>query len=399
MKKIILTQLLIFIAISFAFAGTSKNKFQQGYIVTNQLDTLWGSIVLKVEKVNAVQCQFKANQSDSVTTYLPYEIKSYRLLENGNLYVSEQITLKGEQQKSVLREFLQQGEVELYLYVNAADNKEYFFVRRQGDKLILLEQNITFVESVDGKSFNRYDNRYIGQLTYLLSDAPSLKNDIDKTRLSSKSLKTLLSKYEMLKSDNSPIVFASSKKNKVVTDFSVSTGATYITAQLARKGADENCIKVGDWSPLVRLGLNLRYPRLSDSFGLTVGLDLAQFSKQWQNKDLWNLTYKTFLINPQIGLHYIYTKNIVRPVIEAGWNISVAAGTEAYATGDWNPNYRDDDYFTDNALKMGFFVLTGADFMVTPKYSINLRIGYSKSYGIYSRENMQMCQVLLGFGF
>lgn len=271
MKKIILIQLLAFFAISLAFAGTSKNKFQQGYVVTNQLDTLWGSIVLKVEKVNAVQCQFKANQSDSVTTYLPYEIKSYRLLENGNLYVSEQITLKGEQQKSVFLEFLQQGEVELYLYVNAADNKEYFFVRRQGDKLILLEQNITSFEYS-----NRYDNRYIGQLTYLLSDAPSLKNDIDKTRLSSKSLKTLLSKYEMLKSDSSPIVFASSKKNKIVTDFSVSTGATYITAQLARKGAD---------------------------------------------------------------------------------------------------------------------------FMVTPKYSINLRIGYSKSYGIYSRENMQMCQVLLGFGF
>lgn len=397
MKKIILTQLLIFIAISFAFASTSKNKFQQGYIVTNQLDTLWGSIVLKVEKVNAVQCQFKANQSDSVTTYLPYEIKSYRLLESGNLYVSEQITLKGEQQKSVFLDFLQQGEVELYLYVNAADNKEYFFVRRQGDKLILLEQNITSFEYS-----NRYDNRYIGQLTYLLSDAPSLKNDIDKTKLSSNSLKNLLSKYEMLKSGSSPIVFASSKKNKIVTDLSVSAGATYITAQLPRRYITDEIIKVGDWSPLVRLGLNLRYPRLNDSFGLTLGLDLAQFSKQWKNEDLWNLTYKTFLINPQIGLHYIYTKSIVRPVIEAGLNLSAAVGTEGYVTCDWYPPFRDNNYFTtdrDVALNIGFFVLTGADFMVTPKYSINLRIGYSKSYGIYSRENMQMCQVLLGFGF
>lgn len=403
MKKIIFTQLLALIAMSFVFAGNSKNKFQQGYVVTNGLDTLWGNVALNVEKVNALQCQFQVNQSDSVITYLPGEIQSYRFLENGNMYVSEQITLKDEEPKLVFLEFLEQGEINLYFYMNATDNKEYFFVRRRNEsQLIRLEQNVTFIQSIDGKSFNRYDNRYIGQLTYLLSDAPSLRDEINKTKLTGKSLKKLLSKYQALTSESSPVIFASSNKNKVITDIYVSAGASCLTAQLARRGVSNNFIKQNDWSPLIRLGVNLRYPRLSDSFGLTIALDLAQFDKQWHDDySQRNLTYKTFLINPQIGLHYTYTKSVVRPIIEAGCNISIAAGTESYATADWNPQYFEDNYFTDhtNALKLGFFASAGADFMVTPKYAISLKVGYAKVYGIYSVENMQMCNLSLGFKF
>ena len=59
----------------------------------------------------------------------------------------------------------------------------------------------------------------------------------------------------------------------------------------------------------------------------------------------------------------------------------------------------EDNYFTDhtNALKLGFFASAGADFMVTPKYAISLKEGYAKVYGIYSVENLQMCNLSLGF--
>lgn len=65
---------------------------QQGYIITNENDTVRGTIDYLTDASNAKICSFRKDGETAFKTYRPTDIKGYRLNGDGVYYVSRLFT-------------------------------------------------------------------------------------------------------------------------------------------------------------------------------------------------------------------------------------------------------------------------------------------------------------------
>ena len=123
---------------------------QAGYVITNDNDTLRGTIDYRTDAKNARSCRFMADGETAYQEYLPNEIKGYRLSETGACYVSKTFPIEGEQ-RTFFAEYLLEGGVSLYRHKEST--VEYFYlvdadgrvatIRETGDVIHLRDDQIT----------------------------------------------------------------------------------------------------------------------------------------------------------------------------------------------------------------------------------------------------------------
>ena len=116
--------LSILIVISFT-AVYGNNNFVNGFIITNEHDTIVGLLDFKTDYSNSTICKFKTNEDSTVKIYQPGEIYGFRFFDEGKFYVSKNVTIKDSLNVNVFLEFLVQGMLNLY-YLNS-DWREYYF--------------------------------------------------------------------------------------------------------------------------------------------------------------------------------------------------------------------------------------------------------------------------------
>ena len=107
LNRIFFISLLAISSISYG-----QRDYKPGYIITNKNDTVHGFINLKSNYQNSRQCEFKRNIDQEPDTYLPFDIKGYRV-ENSKFYVSKEVPLNDTTEK-VFLEYLVEGIVNLY---------------------------------------------------------------------------------------------------------------------------------------------------------------------------------------------------------------------------------------------------------------------------------------------
>ena len=81
---------------------------QSGYVITNDNDTLRGTIDYRTDAKNARSCRFMAEGETAYKEYLPNEIKGYRLSDTGACYVTKTFPVDGEQ-RTFFAEYLLEG--------------------------------------------------------------------------------------------------------------------------------------------------------------------------------------------------------------------------------------------------------------------------------------------------
>ena len=123
---------------------------QAGYVITNDNDTLRGTIDYRTDAKNARSCHFMADGETAYKEYLPNEIKGYRLSDIGACYVTRTFPIEGEQ-KTFLAEYLLEGGISLYRHKEST--VEYFYlvdadgkvatIRETGDVIQLRDDQIT----------------------------------------------------------------------------------------------------------------------------------------------------------------------------------------------------------------------------------------------------------------
>ena len=83
MKKIFISIVLLGVAI----LAKGQTNPQEGYIITNENDTIRGTIDYLSDIRNMHTCLFKADGEEAYCKYKPGEISGYRLTNNGIFYV------------------------------------------------------------------------------------------------------------------------------------------------------------------------------------------------------------------------------------------------------------------------------------------------------------------------
>lgn len=132
MKQFSLT---IFILLTAVTAAAQRNPVE-GYIITNQNDTIQGVIDYRTTAENCVSCFFKTAGEADFRQYLPGDIKGYRFASDGVYYISRTITIENKPLHSFV-EFLIQGGVSLMHYVSVGRYDYYIFIGEDGKEVVV----------------------------------------------------------------------------------------------------------------------------------------------------------------------------------------------------------------------------------------------------------------------
>jgi hypothetical protein len=186
--------LMIILLGGLVFSGFSQRDWQQGYVVSNNGDTIYGLIDYRDSRSNSFICRFRADQKADEVLYTPADINSYRLLPNGKYFVSRQIEEPVKEQ--VFLEFMLKGPLNLYHYKNMEGSR--YFVEKESTLYELKNTR----ETVEIKNNNnqvsvmqRDKKEFIGILYMLMQDA-NLRSQINKSELTPKSLISISEKYQ-----------------------------------------------------------------------------------------------------------------------------------------------------------------------------------------------------------
>lgn len=136
MRKYLLT-----IAFFISLMSDAQVNPKEGFIITNQKDTIYGMIDYRTNTVNAKQCLFKADNASNYVTYTPGQITAYRFKESGKFYVSK----KFDDEDMFFAEFLVSGIMNLYRK-EVGFRKIYYVENEEGEvvKYENMEEDINY---------------------------------------------------------------------------------------------------------------------------------------------------------------------------------------------------------------------------------------------------------------
>ena len=125
MKRIVT---ILFLSVFISTAILSQDLYKPGFIITNELDTLYGDIKVNGPKKNAEQCVFRESGSQGTVSYYPGEIYGYRF-NDGGYYVAK--SLEGaESQVLKFIEYLIDGEeIDLFYYRDDNQRDRYLLAK------------------------------------------------------------------------------------------------------------------------------------------------------------------------------------------------------------------------------------------------------------------------------
>ena len=188
MKKFLKVLLILFYCSANLKAG-SNDDFKQGYIITLNGDTTKGFLLVQVSRNASEQCVFKYNANSENKIYKPGEITGYRFVDS-KYYISKEISIDSTTKKMVFLEFLIKGIANMYYYM---DSKEHYYIEKFPNGLLELTEE----QKVVNQEGNNYiiPSRHKGKLLFLMQDCPGINNEIQRTRLTNKSLIRLTKDY------------------------------------------------------------------------------------------------------------------------------------------------------------------------------------------------------------
>ncbi len=118
----------------------SQENPERGFIITNENDTVYGTIDFRTDEINARQCYFKADNADEYNYYYPGDIIGYRFMRNGKFYVTKVLEYEGLHH-TLFAEYMIKGMLNIYRVKGLAYEKLYFFENEKGKMMVYTNYN------------------------------------------------------------------------------------------------------------------------------------------------------------------------------------------------------------------------------------------------------------------
>ncbi|MCL2098373.1 MAG: hypothetical protein FWH23_06410 [Bacteroidales bacterium] len=312
------TFLLFFVATSYSVAQTN---YRNGYIITNENDTIVGLIDYRTEAMLAEKCTFKANELSSEQIFLPGQIAGFRFTDDGKFFVTREITINNSK-RIVFLEFLVQGTLNLYYYDDSkTDLTYYFFEDKNGIMLEVSKQPNVWINN----SQYKVDLRYRDRLKYIVRDVESLRKMTDKAEYNHKNMINITKTYhdKVCTTGEECIVFETTKTKRYTLKYGVYGGIFNLPYEPLHNAG---------WS--IGGQLNLCNTRLTKSFSFQLDLGLSMMpsnTKEYNDFFFYTVimsnkyTYHKGNVRPMVGLGLVFFGNLVGedPLVWIGLNTSI----------------------------------------------------------------------------
>lgn len=326
MKTNICKVLFIFIIVIYFLPEQLKaqSNFKEGFIITNQNDTITGLIDSRGEWRNMKVCHFKKSAESEVQTYSPGTIQGYRFTD-GKYYVTKHIETKTFS-STVFVEFLLEGIRNLYFYANSK-YRAYFVESREGK---LLEIRDMVARKKDGETIYVKSKKYKGYLNYVFENFPEIQNDIKNMDLTHKQLIRVAKKYhDYVCKDGQCIIYEKKLpvlKVRILPFVGYSSNSYNITGQLAGRYAFITLLNFDKYgSANIGADFNFIVPRFNETISLIAGIQFSKekFSGSTSRKDKYyvynnNTDSENLKVMLDGGIQYTYPKGDFRPFVSLG---------------------------------------------------------------------------------
>lgn len=143
---------LLFVFLILSVDSNAKKDFRDGFIISNNNDTILGQVLYRINELNFKSCLFK--KDDLVKDYLPSEIIGFGY-KNDKFYTSKIVD-------STFVQTLISGELSLYRH------KANYYVQKKGGTIFKLENNVIHdtVNDIERIYFNTKWRGIMAVLTY-----------------------------------------------------------------------------------------------------------------------------------------------------------------------------------------------------------------------------------------
>ncbi|MDR0295516.1 MAG: hypothetical protein LBH91_04910 [Prevotellaceae bacterium] len=412
----------IFLLIVFGEVHGQDN-YKKGYIITNDRDTLVGWIDFRTDARNMRICNFKTRETGKIVSYLPKEIYGYRFYQEGKFYVSKEVTVNDEQ-RTVFLEYLVQGIMSLYYYVELSPPgqkmKFYFFEDEVGNITPVTKKTDRQVDNNKGYIEVYEDFHYKGVIKYLFKDLETISKEVDKLPFDQKSMINITKEYHaQVCITGEECVIYETKKDKAYNLFKFSV---YGGIQLASEKP------LGRTTfPVIGVGLNVSVPRFNKNLSFQVNLAFSKIHKtvSFDEKNspechyeyvqgalsaggqkVWGCTEylsrvksNCILVPLQLSAKYSLGQYKIRPIFEGGLSLTSSYINNytlnyTYTRFASNPGTEfSKDPYSVFMVEVGFLGALELAYLLTNKYSIFINSGCIVSaMGIFQ-------QFKLGFTF
>ena len=395
---------LFFINSTFA-----QNKFEQGFIVTNNLDTLRGLIKNKEWEITPEKIEFKTNTSTEVKEYTFADIHSFQI-NNESIYISKKVeadqlpikdqTVSWEEKpqfitQHIFLKLIVGGNVPLYLLWDK-NGKKHFFIEKDGEINELL-----FIRHFERHNVIREKRIYIGQLNLYLNDCPDVRPLIAKAKYKQQSLTKIFTTYNNCFGPKK--VTFKQKKEKVKFQFGVLAGVTL--TKLNFRGSNPARSQFINLAPSVNYAVggtvDIVFPRFDQRFTLRNELLFKPY-KQSDETTLVIDEDQNSILTAEFDLAYLRFYNIGEWKLKAKKkSLFILAGfSNSYALKNKNNTNSIDKFFSQvttrdvpsilfyRKYEIGFITGLGYlfnNFTIDLKYEIGN--GISKELGLGSNTH------------
>jgi hypothetical protein len=336
-KSLILT---FFLTVSLSLFAQSDN-LKNGYIITNQGDTVFGKLDLRTNAINQKQCTFIADNKHK-TIYQPSEIAGYFFIDDGKYYVTKTLEIDSTN-RTVFAEMLVKGMLNLYYYEDYNTKYEfsaekngpyyknyipYFFFEDEDGKIMPFKKNPDII--VQNNYLNK-DIKYKGLLKYYFANIPAITKQSETTEFTQKDfIKVAKNYHKAICTTGEECIIYSNKKPDTRGDialFSVFAGIQMSNYILGFYSVSNNFEQTNKslFSPVLGVQLTLKNPRWTNMLGFQADFTVSQVRTLITHK--YNMstsfnhtrTINSFAPSTHLGLQFIYPKFKVQPNIGGGF--------------------------------------------------------------------------------
>ena len=389
---------LLILLLAASATISAQSNFKQGYIITNQNDTIDGWIDYRTDYVNSERCKFRKTLDDVDTFYLPGEISGYRFTEEGKFYVSDEIEIEGTK-KQVFLEYLLQGIVSLYHYSNI-----YILQDEKGERhLISKSEAIETYKKNSTVRYSKEDTKYMGHLKYLLRQSDNAVKKSDKIEYKSKDIIDLVKTYhdDVCTSGEQCVVFET-KEDKKYTLFrsSVYGGFLYNRFKLNEQHFGKLGDPINSYMPVIGAQLNASVPRWAKALSLQLDVALSGMNGETEGEyklepgylEKHKYEFDAITLITRFGPKYTFgnADSRIQPIIEGGVNLfSILSCSNTY-TVEYDQRYipivEKKDYRLPNRVCVGAYLGTGFDYLLKNNKAVIVRLSYDYNETYYTHS-------------
>lgn len=348
-----------------AMSMSAQTNPQPGYIITNENDTIRGTIDYLSDIRNMYACHFRADGAQDFQKYKPGEISGYRLTNNGIFYVTRTFMI-GDKEETIFAEYLLQGGVSLY-YARDSHMQYYFWVDEDGKIARMAYDGENTGMSAD-ENTNR--KKRIMEVSQLLKKSSDAQKRLWKTDYSSKDLVDLTREYDETYCTDAGecvlFVFDSKKKFGLNVRFRIEAGIDFNTVR-NKHYTGENWIETSCTTPYLGIGADFQIPRFSKNLSFETLLTVNKKSGSAEEVDyLQKVTamhFEYYDLALQLGpVFKLLPQCRVSPFIRGGFAMNEMFGIETENMDHYKIGHNDQDFRT--RLGIGFYIGGGADIAI-----------------------------------